>query len=374
MHYTNIPIALKNVKKTIYLVFVAAGVLLACYFLQPIKKSNGLDKTTKYELEKNWPDLPKDVKLGNPTGISIDTGQNIVVFHRADREWDFFSSMPDNPIPNKTILIIHKESGKLINSWGDNLFIMPHGLKVDAQNNIWVTDVGLHQVFKFSYDGKLLLQLGEAMVAGNDSLHFDKPTDIAIAKDGSFYVSDGYGNSRVIKFSATGSFLFEWGKKGNRESEFNIPHGISLDNFNNVYVADRENNRIQIFDSTGKFIQQYADNSFGAIGAVAFEKSKLFAVDDFTFLKVKHRGSDAFIIDTTGKVQTRFGRSGSYDGNTSWYHGLTVDKDENIYIGDILGNSIQKFRKVSPIDKEVPTPGSGITSHYQSTSSCIQQY
>lgn len=335
-------------KKLIYLILTAAGLLLVSFFLQSIKKGKGLDTTTKYELVKNWPDLPKDLKLGNPTGISIDTNQNIVVFHRADREWEYFSSMPDKPIQSKTIFIINKESGKLINSWGDNLFIMPHGLKVDNKNNIWVTDIGLHQVFKFSYDGKLLLKLGEARVAGNDSLHFDKPTDIAITRDGSFYVSDGYGNSRVIKFSAAGKYLYEWGKKGSKESEFNIPHGISLDDFDNVYVADRENNRIQVFDTTGKFIKQFAENSFGTICAVAFDKSKskLFAVDDLSFFKTKHRGSDVFIFDTTGKVQTRFGRSGSYEGNTSWYHDLTIDKDENIYVGDILGNTVQKFRKV----------------------------
>lgn len=335
------------IKKFTYLIFGAAGILLACYLLQPLKKGNGIDSTIKYELVKDWPDLPYDLKLGNPTGIGIDTNQNIVVFHRAEREWSLFVSAPAKPIQSKTILFIDKNNGKLINSWGDNLFVMPHGLKVDSENNIWVTDVGLNQVFKFSHHGKLLMKLGVAKVAGNDSLHFDKPTDIAIAKDGSFYVSDGYGNSRVIKFSATGKYLFEWGKKGGKKGEFNIPHGITLDNNNNVYVADRENNRIQIFDSTGKFIRQYADNSFGAVCAVAFDNSKLFAVDDLTFFNINHRGSDAIIIDTTGKVQTRFGRSGSFEGNTSWYHDLTVDRDENIYVGDILGNTVQKFKKVS---------------------------
>ena len=303
----------------------------------------------KYEFVKNWLDLPKDLKLGNPTGICIDSNQNIVVFHRADREWSLIGSMPDKPIRSKPILIIDKDTGKLLESWGDNLFIMPHGLKVDNENNIWVTDIGLNQIFKFSHEGKLLMKLGEGKVAGNDSLHFNKPTDITIANDGSFYVSDGYGNSRVIKFSATGKYLLEWGKKGDKEGEFNIPHGISLDSNGNVYVADRENNRIQVFDSNGKFLKQFTDKTFGAICSVAFNKtqSKLFAVDDFTFLKLKHRGSDVFIFDTEGKVQTRFGRSGNYQGNTSWYHDLTVDKDENIYIGDILGNTIQKFRKVS---------------------------
>ena len=336
-------------KKILYLILAFTGLLIICYFLQPIKKGNGFDEITKYELVKNWINLPKDFKLGNPTGIGIDTNQNIVVFHRADREWSLLGSMPNSPIKSKTISIIDKNNGKLISSWGDNLFIMPHGLIVDNENNIWVTDVGLHQVFKFTHDGRLLLKLGEAKVSGNDSLHFNKPTDIAIAKDGSFYVSDGYGNSRVIKFSETGKYLFEWGKKGDKEKEFNTPHGISIDSNGNVYVADRENSRVQVFDSMGKFIKQFSDNSFGTICGVAFDKSKskLFAVDDFTFLKIKHRGSDVFIFDTTGKVQTRFGRSGSDVGNTSWYHDLTIDNDENIYVGDILGNTVQKFRKVS---------------------------
>jgi peptidylamidoglycolate lyase len=336
-------------KKLIYFILIVAGILIVSYFLQPLKMGKVIDTTINYELVKNWPDLPKDFKLGNPTGIDIDTNQNIVVFHRTDREWPLSGPMPGKPIQGKTILIIDKDNGKLIGSWGGNLFIMPHGLKVDNENNIWVTDVGLNQVFKFSHEGILLMKLGVAKVSGNDSLHFDEPTDIAITKDGSFYVSDGYGNSRVIKFSATGKYLFEWGRKGDKEGEFNIPHGISLDYKGNVYVADRENNRIQVFDPNGKFIKQYTDKTFGAICAVAFNKtqSKLFAVDDLTFLNLKHRGSDVIVFDTSGNVQTRFGRSGSYDGSVSWYHDLTIDKDENIYIGDILGNTIQKFTRVS---------------------------
>lgn len=336
-------------KKSLFAAVGLAGLLLISYFLQPIKRGEGLNTAIKYERVKNWPDLPENLKLGNPTGIGIDTNQNIVVFHRADREWSLLGSMPEEPIQGKTVLVIDSDNGKLIDSWGDNLFIMPHGLKVDNENNVWVTDVGLHQIFKFSHDGKLLMKLGEANVSGNHSLHFDKPTDIAVAKDGSFYVSDGYGNSRVVKFSTTGNYLFEWGKKGSKEGEFTVPHGISLDSNGNVYVADRENNRIQVFDPDGTFRKQFADNSFGAICAVAFDKtgSKLFAVDDFTLLKVKRRGSDVFVFDTTGNVQTRFGRSGPHQSNASWYHGLAVDKDENIYVGDILGNRLQKFTKVS---------------------------
>ena len=336
------------IKKTALFILFSAGLLAALYFFQPVKKGKGLYTATKYRLVVNWPRLPSNLKLGNPTGIGIDARQNIVVFHRADRDWPLIGSMPDKPIQDKTILIIDKDSGKLLNSWGNGLFMMPHGLTVDSENNVWVTDVGLHQVFKFSHQGQLLMKLGEAGVAGSDSLHFNKPTDIAVAKDGSFYVGDGYGNSRIVKFSASGNYLFAWGKKGNKEGEFNLPHGLSLDSKENVYVADRENNRIQVFAPDGKFITQVADDSFGAIYSVAVDKgnSTLVAIDDFTFLGLKHRGSDIFIFNANRQVQTRFGRSGSFQGALSWYHDLAVDDDQSIYVGDILGNTIQKFEKV----------------------------
>jgi len=336
-------------KKLFYGTLLIAGLILLAYFIQPLKKGIGADPFTRYELVKNWPQLPAGVILGNPTGMCLDTNQNLVVFHRAERNWPLLGSMPDKPIQGKTILIINKDNGQLINSWGANQFIMPHGLTVDNENNIWVTDVGLHQVFKFSHDGKLLLKLGEATIAGNDRLHFNKPTAVAIAKDGSFYVSDGYGNSRIVKFSSQGKYLFEWGKKGDTKNEFNIPHAICLDCKGNVYVADRENNRIQVFDENGQFKKQYSNKTFGALCAIAFDETgtKLFAVDDLSFLKIKHRGSDVLILDTTGQVLTRFGRSGLYDGPATWYHTLAVDKNENIYVGDILQNKIQQFRKTS---------------------------
>lgn len=103
---------------------------------------------------------------------------------------------------------------------------MLHGLTVDKENNVWVTDVALHQIFKFSHEGKLLMKLGVAKTPGNDSIHFNLPTDVAVANDGSFYVSDGYGNSRVVKFSKEGKYIFEWGEKGNQR--VNLTHHMGL--------------------------------------------------------------------------------------------------------------------------------------------------
>ena len=230
--------------------------LIAIGFLCSCTRSIKPDNNIQYKLEPNWPQLPANYVLGNPTGIGIDSHQNIIVFHRAERKWPVIGAMPVELIPSKTIIILDRQTGKIINSWGDNLFIMPHGLTVDNNDNIWVTDVGLQQVFKFDHDGKLLMKLGEEKVAGNDAAHFDMPTDIAVAKDGSFYVSDGYGNSRIVKFSATGKYISHWGSKGNKEGQFNIPHAVCLDDKGNVYVADRENKRVEVFDPAGKFLKQ----------------------------------------------------------------------------------------------------------------------
>jgi len=298
-----------------------------------------------YQLVKNWPDLPHNFKLGNPTGMGIDTNQDIFIFHRADRTWSSIDSMPGSCISSKTILMLDHDTGKIVNSWGDNLFIMPHGLTVDLNNNIWVTDVGLQQVFKFSHDGKLLMELGEAKVAGNDSTHFNLPTDIAVAKDGSVYVSDGYGNSRIVKYSSAGKYLFEWGSKGDKESEFNLPHAIDLDDKGNVYVADRENNRVQVFTPAGKFIKQWADKSFGRMSSVAFNKGKRdFVAIDYTItLEDKITGSDILIFDSSGNLTAKLGKEESIN---CWYHNVAVDNRENIYVTDILGNKIQKFKKI----------------------------
>jgi peptidylamidoglycolate lyase len=297
-----------------------------------------------YELVKDWPQLPDGFEMGNPTGISIDSRQTVYVFIRAGRTWT--DPMPDFFISANTILQLDRHSGEIIGDWGAHLFILPHGLKVDINDNIWVTDVGLHQVFKFNHQGGLIMKLGEAGVAGNDPAHFNMPTDIAIVEDGSFYVSDGYGNSRIIKFSPAGEYIFEWGKMGSRPGEFNLPHGIELDARGNVYVADRENNRIQEFDGDGKFVQEWIGNGLGKIYSLTFDKTdgNLIAVD-YMIHDTITAGSDMLIFDTLNKLRLKIGRSGRYNGPVSEYHGVAVDNEGSVYIGDILGNRIYKFKK-----------------------------
>lgn len=156
-----------NYKISFWGILVVLLTLLSCH-----TSNNGIAQNkanNKYSLVNDWPKLPKDFILGNATGLGIDTSGQLIVFHRASRTWPLIGSMPDQPIPEQTISILNAENGTLIKSWGAKLFIMPHGLTVDHQDNIWVTDVGLQQVFKFNHEGKLLMTLGEARVKGNDS-------------------------------------------------------------------------------------------------------------------------------------------------------------------------------------------------------------
>ena len=304
------------------------------------------DNIKSYELADQWPSLPNDFILGNPTGIGVSSSNDIVVFHRGSRVWK--TPMPTEKIKEKTILILDNKTGEIKNAWGSDLFIMPHGLEVDNEDNIWVTDVALHQVFKFNYTGELLMVLGVPNQSGVDSFHFNLPTDVAVSPNGSFYVSDGYGNSRIVKFSRQGEYLFEWGKFGTDKGEFNIPHGLDLDKSGNVYVADRENNRIQKFDSLGGFISLWQNKSIGQLYSVNIGKSEnyLLGIDyviNENFIPV---GSDIFRFDLNLNLKTRFGRSGFYNGKSKRYHDIQVDNNGNIYTADILENSLQKFRPI----------------------------
>ena len=301
---------------------------------------------SEYELIENWAKIPDDYTLGNPTGVALTSNQNLVVFHRGSRSWQV--PMPKEKIIEDTFIKIDKVTGKIIKSWGSNLFIMPHGLEIDKEDNIWITDVGLHQVIKYDSNGNELMVLGKEYTPGKDSLHFNLPTDVAVSENGSFYVSDGYGNSRIIKFSSEGEYLFEWGVFGENKNEFNIPHGLDLDKNGNVYVADRENNKIQKFDSLGNFIAEWKNELIGQLYSVNINnyENYLFGIDYIVSENLAPLGSDIIKFDLDLNSKTKFGRSGNYKGPKARYHDIQVDNEGNIYVGDILNNTIQKFKPI----------------------------
>jgi hypothetical protein len=259
-----------------------------------------------YSVVADWPAKDTASFLGQVSGIAIDVYGNAVIFHRGDRTWNGNTFKSDNsygmdknvPIPQDTVLTVNS-SGHIINKWGNNFFFLPHMITIDSQNNVWMTDVALQQVFKFGpYGGdnkKPLLTLGTRFEPGTDDSHYCKPTSVAVSQDTkTFYVADGYCNSRIIKYSITVTSdgkhavikITEWGKTAGVMSisrgpyNFNVPHSLALaEDKNLICVADRENGRVLCFDTDGNAKKEIQPEGFGSrIFGISYAKEQLYAV------------------------------------------------------------------------------------------------
>ncbi|MBT4863705.1 MAG: hypothetical protein HON53_01110, partial [Planctomycetaceae bacterium] len=234
----------------------------------------------------------------------------------------------------RPILVFDRE-GKFIRSWGDDLIGKAHGLRIDADDNVWVTDIGHHMVFKFNSTGKLLLALGQTDKPGLGENQFDKPTDVAFGPKGEIYVTDGYGNSRVMKFAANGKFLASWGKPGKGRGEFDLPHSICIDKQGRVLVGDRENDRVQVFTADGKLLAVWP--GFAPYGMELDKDGRLFVADG--------RASQVLQIDSTGKVQNSWGEKGAKPGQFNLPHMLAVDSAGNLYVAEVGNLRLQKLKR-----------------------------
>jgi peptidylamidoglycolate lyase len=299
-----------------------------------------------YPLVPDWPRLPDELVLGQVAGVDVASNGDVYVFHRAERFWGG-EEIKLELIASPTILVLDSGSGEMIDQWGADTFVMPHGLTIDNHANIWLTDIGLHQVFKFDSDGNLLLTLGERGVPGEDAAHFNMPTDVAIAPDGSFYVSDGYINSRITKFSVDGEYITSWGTKGAETGQFNVPHSIALDARGYVYVADRGNARIQIFDENGQFIREWKNPSLGRPWAVRVDATgNIFVVDGGDQNEFWPDRAHVLKLDSNGNILASFGSNGKAPGQFIWPHTIAVGPDGALYVGEVAtGMRIQKFVK-----------------------------
>jgi DNA-binding beta-propeller fold protein YncE len=262
--------------------------------------------------------MPDGWKFGRVSSVAVDSAGEVYVFHRGKKA---------NPI------VVFDAKGKYLRSWGKDMFGNAHGMRVDRQGNVWVTDNGDHQVMKFTRDGKLLLTLGVKGEKGEDGNHFYRPTDIAFSPDGKFfYVSDGYGNARVVKFTTGGKFVKAWGRHGTGPSEFNTVHSVAVDSRGTVYVSDRENNRIQIFDADGKFLRQWTH-----LGAT----QNIFITPKDEVWLITHRNNiENLTYDTLAgrimKIDIGTGRIlGAMESPGHWIH---VTPDNLIFIGSLTGN------------------------------------
>jgi len=252
------------------------------------------------------------------------------------------------PIAGPTVLTFNATSGVLKSMWGENTFWMPHGLSVDKHDNIWITDVGLHQVFKFSPTGQKLLELGVAREPGSSNRHFCKPTDIAVASDGTFYVADGYCNGRILKFSPEGRLLQTWGSVGGGPGQFYIPHSLKLDERRGrLYVADRENGRVEIFDANhGTFLESWTSvvrRAFALDFPVPTGGSEdyLFVVDGPN-LHGSPKPVYVHVLD-----MNNHGNKVEHFGNLKQPHDIVVtNKGKEVYVAEITLDTVIKYVKV----------------------------
>jgi peptidylamidoglycolate lyase len=302
----------------------------------------------RYEEVKDWPSLPSTAQLGEVAGVAVDVDGHVFVFHRPGRGFDTAAT---TKLTEPTVLEIDAVTGRLLHSWGANLFLVPHGITVDQQNNVFLTDVGLQQVFKFTHDGHPLLALGEPRVGAWDARHFNQPTDIQIRPDGTFYVSDGYVNSRVALFDRNGTWIREWGRKGAGPGEFSNPHGITfVPGGTDVLVADRENSRLQLFDRNGAFKREWRGApdapTTGRVFCVATDRDGNFYVGirraDYD---TDHTG--VLKLDRNWNIVTSIGFGRSNDPVFNAVHDIAIGPDGSIYVAETRTKRVVKLRPVS---------------------------
>jgi sugar lactone lactonase YvrE len=301
-----------------------------------------------YRTVENWAELPDGRTWGSTSAVDIDrNGRSIWVAERCGA----------NSCAGKTDdSILHfNASGKLLKSFGSGMFIFPHGIAVDKDNNVWITDGQMANgkgftVVKFSPDGKVLMTLGYA---------FNQPNDVAIAPNGDIFVAEGHtpgmGTARILKFDRNGKFLRQWGQHGSAPGEFEVPHALAFDSRGRLFVGDRANNRIQIFDQEGKFLDQW--RQFGRPSGLYIDKNDVLYVTDS-----ESTGKEGYGYNPGWKRGIRIGSvkdgvvtafipdplvpAGALPA-TSAAEGVAVDADGVIYGAEVGSKSLKRYVKAA---------------------------
>ncbi|XP_078252553.1 peptidyl-glycine alpha-amidating monooxygenase B isoform X3 [Rhinoraja longicauda] len=338
-----------------------------------------LDQVPHMEEVVNWPG--GELKLGQVSGVALDSKNNLVIFHRGNHVWDensfdrkhIYQPQGIGPIPYNTILTLDPGSAEVLNAVGANIFYLSHGISTDTNDNFWVTDVALHQVYKLGSNGDRLLVLGQAFQPGSDKNHFCKPTDVVVDPlTSNFYVSDGYCNSRIIQFSPEGKFIMQWGEESSpseipKPGQFFIPHSLAfVPALGQLCVADRENGRIQCFIAqSGEFIREIRHPEFGerlfAISYTPDNGGQLHAINGEPLVG-KGVPVQGFVLNfTTGEILDMFKPSKQ---KFLMPHDIVAADDKTVYSGDIQASRVWKFVPAEKAEhRSVKKAGPGIELH-----------
>lgn len=287
-----------------------------------------MEETLRYSVVEGWGQLPDGWRFVEATAVGVDRQDRVYVFNRGE-----------HPV------IVFDRDGTFVMSWGEGVFTRPHGITIGPDDTLWLTDDGNHTIRQFTPEGKLLFTIGDAdrPADPHSGKPFNRPTHVALCPHtGDIYISDGYGNSRVHKYDPRGRLLLSWGEPGTDPGCFNVPHNIATDADGFVYVADRENHRVQVFDAKGRY-QAQVNNLHRPCGLFADRRNggRLYVGELPTHLVVNaavpNIGARVSIVSLKGDLLARVGDSfpGENPGQFVAPHGVTVDSRGDLYVAEV---------------------------------------
>ncbi|MBI1356464.1 MAG: hypothetical protein GC160_19145 [Acidobacteria bacterium] len=304
--------------------FTPKTLLLAALVALPLLAQSDLP----YRHVEGWAHMPDGYTPGAGMAVAVDADGNIWYYNRGSHPVIQFS-------PDGKVLQAWKEDPKL-----SNHATSAHGMAVGPDGGIWLVGREINRIYEFSPEGRILLAIGGfSGMQGDNSAHyaFDRPAGVAHDSAGNAYIADGYRNTRVVKYGPKGDYITHWGGKGTAQGQFNLVHGVTLDPDDQVYVADRGNNRIQVFDADGKFLRMW--EGFGTPWALDWDpREKVLWVCD---------GDNGRVLKFTakGKLLGGFSSDGPAPGQLHQVHGIAVGADGAIYVAETVNQRIQKFVK-----------------------------
>lgn len=313
----------------------------------------GAERALRYRADDGWAHLPSGWQLTEVAAVAVDSHDRLFAFDRGE-----------HPV------LVFDRDGTLLTSWGEGLFVRPHGITIGPDDAVYCTDDLGHTVRKFTPDGRLLMTLGDGCPSDTGATSIDfrticrsgppfhYPTNVALSPEGEIYVSDGYGNARVHKFTPDGRLLFSWGEPGDGPGQFRVPHGIAVDREGTVWVADRENSRLQLFAADGRFVDEWSDVARPC--HLAFDGEGNVWVAELGHRAGMWPGTMAPSPDATGgrvsvftaggRLLARFGGGDHPTAPGDFFapHGICVDSRGDVYVSEVARSAGGNRGLVSP--------------------------